>query len=103
MLRLVSLYFWWSFRDCCCVAMVALRVSYLKLTVPTAACCQEWLKAMPSCHYRILSHARYAHASDKPHACDDTVAVHVWQGTRMHCAWDAHAMSNVHASSDAVV
>src|SRR5216110_1835670 len=65
--------------------------------------CQEWLKAMPSCHYRILSHARYTHASGKVHACDDTVAVHVWQGTRMHYACDTHAMSNVHASSDAVV
>src|SRR2546421_3051387 len=58
---------------------------------------------MPSCHYRILSHAGYAHAGGKLQACDDSVAVHVWQGTRMHCACDTHAMSNVHASSDAVV
>jgi hypothetical protein len=65
--------------------------------------CQEWPKAMPSCHHRILSHARYTYASGKLHACDDTVAVHVWQGTRMHYACDTHAMSNVHASSDAVV
>src|SRR5437868_14756295 len=52
---------------------------------------------MPSCHYRILSHARYTHASGKLHACDDTVATHVWQGTRMHWVCDTHAMSNVHA------
>ena len=39
----------------------------------------------------------------KPHACDDTVAAHVWQGTRMHWACDTHAISNVHACSNAVV
>jgi hypothetical protein len=49
---------------------------------------------MPSCHYRILSHARYTH---------DTVTTHVWQCTRMHWACDTHAMSNVHVCSDAVV
>jgi hypothetical protein len=65
--------------------------------------CQEWLKAMRSCHYRILSHARYAHAMGMLHACDDAVTTHVWQSTRMHWACDAHAMSNVHACSDAVV
>ena len=33
---------------------------------------------MPSCHYRILSHARYTHAMGKLDACDDTVTTHVW-------------------------
>src|SRR5256885_8352784 len=71
--------------------------SLITMQVLFAALCQEWLKAMPSCHYRILSHARYTHASGKLHACDDTVATHVWQGTRMHWACDTHAMNNVHA------
>src|SRR2546429_5787669 len=44
-----------------------------------------------------------SHASDKPHACDDTVAVHVWQGTRMHYACDSHAMSNGQESNAAEV
>ena len=39
----------------------------------------------------------------KLHLCNDTVATHVWQGTRMHWACDTHAMSNVLARSDAVV
>jgi hypothetical protein len=65
--------------------------------------CQEWLKTMPSCHYRILSHARYTHAMGKLHACGDTVATHVWQSTHMHWACGTHAMRNVHACSDAVV
>jgi hypothetical protein len=39
----------------------------------------------------------------KLHAGDDTLATHVWQGTRMHWACDRHVMSNVHACSDAVV
>src|SRR5579859_7326327 len=45
---------------------------------------------MPSCHYRILSQARYTHAMSNVHACDeqctrmhDAVVTNVWQWTRV--------------------
>jgi hypothetical protein len=42
-------------------------------------------KAMPSCHYRISTHAMgLVHArGGNVHAYDDTVITHVWQCTRV--------------------